>query len=342
MKRTTLLATAVLAASFAFAVTGCSTSPFGARSTAPRRASTYALVISVSGQAPTDEQFAALMAKFSPAFAARNLVLVADAALADQLIYVQYFPDPIDPTSGSAYVVGVIPNPSTYNLGRPRVASAGYSYTPYVGYGFYDTFSDYYGYYPNTYTDVSQGTTQSGIRPAHPPKHDDHPPGTDPKDRDHDGDRDHPPGTERKDHPPGQFAGSPPPHSRPEPGDPNPGQHFHHPPPPRPASEPAYSRNDSGYSRSDSGYSRSEPSSSSSYSSNNSSYSSSSSFVGPMPSSPSSNSNPVPTSSSISFSSSASSDSSSSSSSSYSSPAPSYSPPADSGSRDSSTNKQQN
>ena len=98
MKTSPLFATVLLALGLVFAAVGCSTAP-RLTASAPRRATTYALVVSVNGgQPPTDAQWAVLQKKLSAMLAARGLVLVTDPTYADKLIHVQYFPDADDPT----------------------------------------------------------------------------------------------------------------------------------------------------------------------------------------------------------------------------------------------------
>ena len=70
MKRSTKLATALLALGLALATAGCSTYR---RPAATARVPLYALVVSVNGgQPPTDAQFAALQKRFAASLATRN------------------------------------------------------------------------------------------------------------------------------------------------------------------------------------------------------------------------------------------------------------------------------
>jgi hypothetical protein len=300
MKRTSLLATALLALGVVFATTGCAT--FGpSKAAAVKHNPTYALIVSVSGgQAPTDAQWATMQKKFGDLLANRGLVFVTDPTFADKLIQVLFVPDIDDPTTGTSYIVSVRDNPTNTLVTTSRVASTSYgSYTSAsnLGFGYTGFQPQYYGYFPdytyndNTYTSTPATPTTPGGGTVTPPHiggghHTSRPVDCPPDDTRR------PPNT--------TYAGNHPPSSRP-----------------------------SGESRWGGSGSRPEPSSSSYSSSTYSGGSShSSDYAGPSTSYSSSASNSAP---SISFSS-----SSSSSSSSYS--APSYSPPADTSSSSSSSN----
>lgn len=281
MKRTSLLATALLALGVVFGTTGCSTL-WTPKAAAVKHTPTYALIVSVSGgQTPTDAQWATLQKKFGDLLADRGMVFVTDPTFADKLIQVLFVPDIDDPSTGTSYIVSVRNNPTNSLAILPRPSAPSLGFTSNIGYGYTGFQPQYYGYFPDyTYTDThytSTPTTPTTTPPSVTPK----PPG-------HGGGRhtsrpvDCPPDNPR--HQPGTYAGNHPTRSRPS-GD-----------------------NNGGWN---SGSRRPEPSSSS-YSSSTYSggYSRSSDFVGPTTSYSSSSSNSSP---SISFS-------SSSSDSSYSAP----------------------
>jgi hypothetical protein len=293
MKHSTLLALAL--AGLAFVAAGCTTFR---KPAAASRAPTFALVVSINGgQAPTDAQWAALQKRFAAALAANGYVLISDASLADNVIHVQFFPDPADPTLGTAYVVSVRPNVltqvTTYAGTRALSYTYGSSYSGFPGYSYNDYPSDYFGYYP-----ASGGiyVTKPYTPPPTPPN------ANKPDHRRHPGDN--PPGHRP---PPNYAGGDRPSHPPPSDGD--------RPPRRRPGTD------DSGP-----GYSGSPSYLPPAYSS---SAGSSSGYVGPTTSYSSSSSSSAPAISMPSSSSYEASSSSSAPSSTYSAPA--YSPPADSG-----------
>ena len=159
MKRTSLLATALLALGFVFLTTGCASfsSP---PATAVRRPNTYALIVSVSGgQAPTDAQWATMQKKFGALLASRGLVLVTDPSQAEQLIQVLFVPDLDDPTTGVSYIVGLRTNPANVIASEPRtIPSTGYGYASTTNYAFTGMQPQYYGYFPD-YADNTNPST---------------------------------------------------------------------------------------------------------------------------------------------------------------------------------------
>ncbi len=271
MKRTSLLATALLALGLIFAATGCSTLFTPA---AANRQITCALIVSVSGGgAPTDAQWATMQKNFAALLEARGLVLVTDPTFADKLIQVLFVPDAIDPNTGVSYIVGIRNNPgSMLATVSPSLPSYSYSYNNFPGFSSFGFSPQYYGYftdysYTEPYVPVTSGPTPPSHRPNPPPNH----PGgghhvTRPVDC--------PPDTTPHRPTPG-YAGNRPPPSNPPDG----GNHWWN-------RHPSSDSSSSGYS--------------------SSSYSSSSNFVGPSSSYSSSSSNSSP---SISFPSSSSSSS---------------------------------
>ncbi len=166
MKRTSLLATALLTLGLVFAQTGCST--FSKPSAAVHHTPTYALIASVSGgQAPTDAQWATMQKKFAALLEARGLVLVTDPSHADKLIQVLFVPDLDDPTTGVSYVVSIRNNPGNLLASTSRANSAMSSFGYATNIGFQP---QYYGYY-NDYLDYSQSSASSpvGSGPTTPP-----------------------------------------------------------------------------------------------------------------------------------------------------------------------------
>ena len=354
---------------------GCSTVTPASRTAAalPTHMPTYALAVAVRGGVePTPEQWNAMYLKFSQALAARGLLLINDYTRAENIINVEFLPDPINPNVGTALISSIVPN--TGSFGRTAsVASSTYaaSFPSYANRGFDPMwgssygYSDYDYYYGSNYTSPISAPAKPGTTPVTPP-HRQHP--TNPIDC--------PPGTSPY-QPPPSYVGNQPHHRWPHDG----GQT----PPSSPPSSPGPQlSSSSSYASSNDSSSRSSPSTSSSSgpshwwsssSTNDSSsrssastasstgtshwWNSSSSSSGDSSSRPthsySSSNDSSYRSSHSSSSDSSSSYSSSGSSSSYSAPsysapsysAPSYSPPAESSSsssagRDSSPSKQQN
>jgi hypothetical protein len=169
MKRTSLLATALLALGFVFSTTGCATAS-RSTATAPKHTPTYALIVSVSGGlAPTDAQWATMQKKFADALEARGLVLVTDPTYADKLIQVLFVPDIDDPTTGISYVMGIRDNPSNLLPARTSMIASNVSfssgYPMGMGYNSFGLQPQYYGYY-NDYTDTRiTSTTYPSVTP---------------------------------------------------------------------------------------------------------------------------------------------------------------------------------
>jgi len=287
--------------------TGCTTSANASRNAAAPtlRMPTYALAVAVRGGVePTPAQWNAMYLKFSQALSDRGLRLINDYTKAENIINVEFLPDPLNPHLGTALISSVVPNPGLYarppSPGRSTVDASYASYTsrgydPIWGsnsYG-YDR-SNHYEYTGSNYSSPPPPTANPGPKPPVPPvppPHPKHP--ADPNDC--------PPGTTPYQRPPSYVGHDPNRHGH----GPNDGRR---PPPTSDSSSTRPQSSSSGHSTSSGDSSRGSSHSSSSNAS--SSYSSSSSGA---------------------------SSSSSDSAPSYSAPAPSYSAPSYSAPSDSSS-----
>ena len=283
----------VVAGALLIGSTGCTTSANASRNASlqTNRMPTYALAVAVRGGVePTPAQWNAMYLKFSQALYDRGMLLINDYTKAENIINVEFLPDPINPNLGTALISSIVPNTGLYartpSLGtgaiNPTYASyAARSYDPLWGSNYYgyDRYNNY-DYTGSNYSYTPPTTSNPGPKPTVPhvtPPHHKHP--ADPNDC--------PPGTTPYQRPP-SYVGN----------DTNRHGHGHGPndgrrPPPtsdssstRPQSSSSGNYTSSGDSSRGSSYSSSS-NSSSSYSSSSSGSSSSSSYSAPAYSAPS-------------------------------------------------------
>lgn len=154
---------------------------------APRRAPTYALAVTVHGALqPTPQQWASIQAKLADELAWRGAILVTDLALAERIIRLDFTPNPNDPeTSGRLTLLGVRLNPYYGYSNRGVLAGAGawptYSFSHLMTvhrtgwWGASNFYSgDYYNYYgpwENGYTASVALATAPKPPPAPPQRH---------------------------------------------------------------------------------------------------------------------------------------------------------------------------
>ena len=132
------LSASLVAFALLVACSGCTTAANSQRNTAanPNNLPTYALAVAVRGGVePTAALWNAMYQNFSRALAARGMLLINDHAKADNIIYVEFLPDPINPTIGSVLVSSISPNTGIYGRTVP-VSNAGSasSYASSLGY----------------------------------------------------------------------------------------------------------------------------------------------------------------------------------------------------------------
>lgn len=148
-----------------------------------------ALSVTVDGVLqPTPAQFAAIQAQAVRQFGAMGYVIVTDLSLAEQILRINFVPNPNDPeNSGRATVLGFRNNPhyasAPSNIARPYPASYGfagmfgnssYGYGAFnhYGYGYFGYGSSYYDGYSYSSTTLNP-VTPPATRPTHPPhRHD--------------------------------------------------------------------------------------------------------------------------------------------------------------------------
>jgi hypothetical protein len=152
----------------------------------PKSAPTYALAVAVHGGVePTAAQWNAMYARFSQALAARGMLLINDHTRAEHIINLDFLPDPISPTRGTAMITSIVANPvfgKTAAIARTSSAtsfasSRSGSYDPYwqstYGYDRYNYSGSYYDY-ANTsygYTTPTPSPAPTTPTPATPPAH---------------------------------------------------------------------------------------------------------------------------------------------------------------------------
>jgi len=148
-----------------------------------------ALSVTVDGVLqPTPAQFAVIQAQAVRQFGAMGYVIVTDLSLAEQILRINFVPNPNDPeNSGRATVLGFRSNPyyasAPSNIARPYPASFGFagmfgnyghSYGAFnqYGYGYFGYGSSYYDGYSYSSTTLNPVTPPS-TKPTHPPhRHD--------------------------------------------------------------------------------------------------------------------------------------------------------------------------
>lgn len=146
-----------------------------------------ALSVTVEGVLqPTPAQFAAIQAQAVRQFGAMGYVIVTDLSLAEQILRINFVPNPNDPeNSGRATVLGFRNNPyyasAPSNIARPYPASygfagmfgnSGYGAFNHYGYGYFGYGSSYYDGYSYSSTTLNP-VTPPATRPTHPPhRHD--------------------------------------------------------------------------------------------------------------------------------------------------------------------------
>ena len=166
--------------------TGCS--HFARKSATPvqYRPRAFAIAITVNGVLqPTPQQWAAIQAKVVEELAPHGWILVSDLALADQILRIDFTPNPNDPeNSGRARLIGVRPNPrlaiaSTSSIGR-YPTSFGYMGTfQNASWGFGGFSNNYYYGWSNSYYDgysYSSANLNPSIAPIPPATQPIHPP----------------------------------------------------------------------------------------------------------------------------------------------------------------------
>ncbi len=321
------LSACLVAFALLVACSGCTTAINSQRNAVahPNNLPTYALAVAVRGGVePTAAQWNAMYRKFSRSLAARGMLLINDHAKADNIIYVEFLPDPINPTIGTVLVSSISPNTGIYGRTVPvSYAGSASSYASSLDYANrslgrtnYDS-NDYNGYNAYDTSGASSPPPPSSGAGAKPPG----PPVVTPPHYRPSNPADCPPGTSPY-QPPPSYVGNYPRHQGPREGG-------HTPPPyssprPAPGSDGSLSYSTT-HSSGQSAYSSSSNSSSSYSASSPSSYSpapspgySAPSYSAPVSSSLSYSSSPDPSSSSSSSSSAGSSSSSAGSSSSSS------------------------
>lgn len=181
-KLSALFATGLLVGTLLVATAGCTTAVNASRSAARpvNRPATYALAVAVRGGVePTPAQWNLLYLKFSQALADRGLLLINDYTRAENIIHVEFLPDPINPHLGTALISSIAANPGLY----ARTPSLGFS-TANTAYGAYPTRgqdspwganafaydrSDQDGYTGSNSTSTPPTISAPGLKPAVPP-----------------------------------------------------------------------------------------------------------------------------------------------------------------------------
>ncbi|MCX6950707.1 MAG: hypothetical protein NTV51_00740 [Verrucomicrobia bacterium] len=148
----------------------------------PKGTPTYALAVAVHGGVkPTAAQWNAMYDKFYRVLAARGYLLINDYTIADNIINVDFLPDPLNPDVGTALVSSIVPNTIAYKQ-TAALARASYSSSTsaYSGYGT-DPFSNsYYGYDRNSTYDYASSGSGYTTPPSNTGKGTTVPPGTTP------------------------------------------------------------------------------------------------------------------------------------------------------------------
>lgn len=157
---------------------------------APRGARTFALAVTVNGSLqPTPAQFAAIQAKAVQQFSPFGYMIVTDLSLAEQILRLDFTPNPNDPeNSGRVSILGFRSNP-LYATTRSTIASpyptafgfaGSYSNTNWwalnhFGYGYYGYGNSYYDGYSYSSPTLNPVQPPAPPKPTHPPyRH--HPP----------------------------------------------------------------------------------------------------------------------------------------------------------------------
>ena len=176
------LSASLVAFALLVACSGCTTAANSQRNAAanPNNLPTYALAVAVRGGVePTAAQWNAMYQKFSRSLAARGMLLINDHAKADNIIYVEFLPDPINPTIGTALISGISPNTGIYGRTAP-VSNATYasSYSSSLGYANsslgrsnydYDDYNRYNGHDTSGSSSTPPPSSGSGAKPPAPP-----------------------------------------------------------------------------------------------------------------------------------------------------------------------------
>ena len=205
-KLSAFLFASVLSGALLIGGTGCTTSANASRNAAlpTHRMPTYALAVAVRGGVePTPAQWNAMYLKFSQALYDRGLLLINDYTKAENIINVEFLPDPINPHLGTALISSIVPNPGLYTR-TPSLSSSAISptypsyaargYDPLWGANSYaDDRYNNYDYTGSSYSSTPPTTSNPGpkptVPPATPPHHkhpadpNDCPPGTTPYQR---------------------------------------------------------------------------------------------------------------------------------------------------------------
>lgn len=150
---------------------------------APRGKSVALAITIAGGSEPTPAQWAAILQVVEPQLVAQGWVLVTDFAAAENILRIDFSPNPNDPDhSGHASILSFRANPlralAVLSPRRYPGSSGTFSYANYpggyhnfLGYDRYDRFyDDYYTYYPPTRTVTPPNTRTT--RPGH--RGDDH------------------------------------------------------------------------------------------------------------------------------------------------------------------------
>ncbi len=197
------LSASLLSFALLVASSGCTTIGNLPRSAVvnPHNLPTYALAVAVRGGVePTAAQWNAMYQKFSRSLAARGMLLINDHAKADNIIYVEFLPDPINPTIGTALISSISPNTGIYGRTAATTTTAyASSYSSSLGYtnsslgstnNHYDSYNNFNGYDHSGSSYTTPPSTGSSVKPPvtpvippvhHRPTHPaDCPPGTSP------------------------------------------------------------------------------------------------------------------------------------------------------------------
>ena len=187
-KLSAFLFASVLSGALLIGGTGCTTSANASRHAAlpPHRMPTYALAVAVRGGVePTPAQWNAMYLKFSQALYDRGLLLINDYTKAENIINVEFLPDPINPHLGTALISSIVPNPGR-DARTPSLGSSASSptYVSYAARGYdplwgahsyaYDRYNNY-DYTGSSYHSTPPTTANPGPKPTVPPVTPPHP-----------------------------------------------------------------------------------------------------------------------------------------------------------------------